>query len=152
MKLYETYLQLFVYTVAYVDDMNKDSLLLQTLPSEEISLSSGEEEANDEEIDIDEFFVRGGEFGRFQMRIIVLLLLSTLPMVYPVMIFYYIGHDPSWSCTKNNISTSSKSICNVVNGSTMFSHENTARCSLNRSEWKYEYHGKTSVSTEVSYM
>ena len=133
--------------------MNDKKILLQSLHDDELSSSSNEEsvlaEENEDEINIDEFLRRGGECGRFQVMIILLCSIAMLPVAFPVMTFYYIGHDPSWSCTKN-ISTSSKSICNVVNGSTIFSHENTARCSLNRSEWKYEYHGKTSISTEVN--
>jgi len=54
----------------------------------------------EESIDIDEYLKRGGECGRFQILISALLMISFLPMVIPVMTFYYIGIDPIGNVAK----------------------------------------------------
>jgi len=101
----------------------------------------------EESIDIDEYLKRGGECGRFQILISALLMISFLPMVIPVMTFYYIGIDPNWKCSES-ILHNNNSFCANSTAGMIYEHTNTARCLLNRTDWTYAYSGRTSFVTE----
>ena len=92
------------------------------------------EKTSKEEIDIDEFLIRSGECGRYQFITVIKMMIISFPLAYTPFIFYFIGFDPHW--------------VNVVNN-TQHSRENNQRCSMNRSQWRYDYE-KTTMTTEVS--
>lgn len=85
-------------------------------------------------IDIDEFLLRSGECSTFQFHLVMKMMLMSIPLSYPIFIFYFISYDPPW--------------INVVS-STSHTKEDNTRCSLNRTEWIYDY-DKTTLTTEVS--
>jgi hypothetical protein len=84
-------------------------------------------------IDIDEFLIRSNECGRYQIVIIVKMMLITFALAYTPFIFYFVGFDPHWI---------------HVGNSTTHLREDGSRCLMNRSEWMYDY-DKTSIVTEV---
>ncbi|XP_057313742.1 solute carrier family 22 member 15-like [Hydractinia symbiolongicarpus] len=101
------------------------------------------------QIDIDEFLKHGGECGRYQVMVQGFIMFAMLPMVYPIMIFYYIGYDPPWRClyNNNNITRSVDFNKTCSDSSMVFPHDDGSRCNLDRSEWTFDYH-KTTLVTE----
>ncbi|XP_057313745.1 solute carrier family 22 member 4-like isoform X2 [Hydractinia symbiolongicarpus] len=102
-----------------------------------------------ERIDIDEFLIKGGECGCFQIFVQSGLFLVLFPLVFPILLFYYIGYDPPWRClyNNNNITHSVDFNKTCSNSSVIFPHDDGSRCDLDRSEWTFHYH-KTTLVTE----
>lgn len=92
-----------------------------------------DEDQTPEVIDIDEFLIRSNECGRYQILIVLKMMLMTFALAYAPFIFYFIGFDPHWI---------------HVGNSTTHLREDGRRCLMNRSEWTYDY-DKTSIVTEV---
>ena len=84
-------------------------------------------------IDIDEFLIRTKECGLSQFAIVLGMMLVTFTLAYTPFIFYFIGFDPHWIDNENG---------------TAHYREDSSRCFLNESEWRYDYE-KTTVVTEV---
>ncbi|XP_057313741.1 solute carrier family 22 member 15-like [Hydractinia symbiolongicarpus] len=107
-----------------------------------------DEEVEKKQIDIDEFLKHGGECGRYQVLVQGCIMFAMLPMVYPIMIFYYIGYDPPWRClyNNNNITRSVDFNKTCSNSSMIFPHDDSSRCDLDRSEWNFDYHKSTLVT------
>lgn len=112
----------------------------------------------EEFVSVDEFTNYAGEYGRYQIFIQTLVMVTIIPLTYPVMIFYYIGHGPEWKCT-SPITTASSTLYGLANHSTVptwcsnntrtYEHSDTERCHMNRTMWKYEHrHNKTTIVTE----
>ena len=133
------------------DDGDEINLVSDNESEYELNNDETVNETEEESINIDEFLRRGGECGRYQVMVLFFLMLTMLPSVYPIMIFYYMGYDPPWKCKQNINATHSEhfsTMCNMTNINTIFQNDNTGRCHLNRSEWQYDYSKKTLV-TEV---
>lgn len=110
------------------------------------SFSSNEDEdkgVDIETVDMDEYLRRGGECGRYQIWVVTLITITVTPLTFPILIFYYIGHDPMWSCVNNATSTFCK------NNTNLYEHDDKERCSIPRSEWMYHTSGRTTFATEV---
>lgn len=100
-----------------------------------------------EAVTIDEFLQKTGECGRFQITIQFLIMVTMLPMSYIPLIFYFIGHDPSWGCSEQH--TSNTSVCFNHSRNKVFAHNSQERCKLNRSEWDFRNDGRGTLVTEV---
>ena len=111
------------------------------------SFSSNEDEdkgVDVETVDLDEYLKRGGEFGKYQIWVVMLMMIVAVPMAMPILMFYFIGFDPQWSCTENVAAD----FCR--NKSDWYDHGNTKRCSLPRSSWRYQNSGRATLVTDVS--
>ncbi|XP_057313743.1 solute carrier family 22 member 15-like [Hydractinia symbiolongicarpus] len=131
---------------------DNESFLMNERELEDQLIVSSDEEVSEEvkkEITIDQFLKHGGECGRYQVMVQGCIMFALLPMVYPIMIFYYIGYDPPWRCVynSNNITHSVDFNKTCSNSSMIFPHDHSSRCDLDRSEWTFDYH-KTTLVTE----
>lgn len=120
---------------------NEESFNDERLPSDENDSASVDVES----VDMDEYLRRGGECGRYQIWVVTLITITVTPLTFPILIFYYIGHDPMWSCVNNATSTFCKNNTNV------YEHSDKERCSIPRSEWMYHTSGRTTFATEVPF-
>ena len=103
---------------------------------------------NDRKVTIDEYLIKTGECGRFQIIMVVLMGIAMIPMSFPPLIFYFIGNDPAWSC-KQNVTHQNGTFCSSHNSSLIFKHTSSERCELDREEWYYANHGRSTLVTEV---
>lgn len=110
---------------------------------------AGNDSQRDRKVTIDEYLIRTGECGRFQIIMVVLMAITMIPMSFPPLIFYFIGNDPSWSCVRN-VTHQNGTFCLTHNQSLVLKHTSTERCQLRRDEWHYANHGRTTLVTEVS--
>lgn len=92
------------------------------------------------EVDVDAFIRHTGNFGRYQILLMIMITISAFPTSYPVLLFYFIGHGPDWKCTGAN------SAC--LNVTTHHTPEDTARCHMNRTAWTYSHANKSTIVTE----
>ena len=118
---------------------NEESFHDERLPTDENDNASVDVES----VDMDEYLRRGGECGRYQIWVVTLITITVTPLTFPILIFYYIGHDPMWSCVNNATSTFCK------NNTNLYEHDDKERCSIPRSEWMYHTSGRTTFATEV---
>lgn len=119
---------------------NEESFHDERLPTDENDNASVDVES----VDMDEYLRRGGEFGKYQIWVVMLMMIVAVPMAMPILMFYFIGFDPQWSCTENV----ANDFCR--NKSDWYDHGNTKRCSLPRSSWRYQNSGRTTLVTDVS--
>jgi len=97
-----------------------------------------------ETIDIDEYLFRTGECGPYQVCIVIQMMIIALPLVFPPLLFYFIGHDPQWISRKviPEYEVGVSKIKWVLHRS-----DDNGRCKMNRNEWTY-YYSKTTMATE----
>lgn len=100
--------------------------------SSDNTCSSNSSHDEGEILDIDQFLMRSGECGPYQFRLVVLIKILTFPLSFPVFLFYFIGVDPEWT-SRQNFKSHQK--------------DDIRRCSMNRSDWTYDY-PKTTLVTE----
>eukprot|EP00111_Clytia_hemisphaerica_P008652 TCONS_00025298-protein len=133
------------------DDLEDDSEVEFEFPLKNVvggeSRSSNQEDQNN--VTIDEYLIKTGECGKYQIIMVFLMGFAMIPMSFPPLIFYYIGYDPPWSCTAN-VSHPNGTFCTTHNASQLFKHTENDRCSLNQGEWHYMNHGRSSVVTEFN--
>lgn len=93
-------------------------------------------------LDIDEVFQHIGQFGPYQMRILVLFLFTIFPITYQTLIMVFIAFEPPWMCVEGSSSclganfTNSSSV-QVFSTATKPKSLYERRCSLNRTDWKF---------------
>ena len=58
--------------------------------------SSSREDRNN--VTIDEYLIKTGECGKYQIIMVFLMGFAMIPMSFPPLIFYYIGYDPPLGC------------------------------------------------------
>ena len=88
-----------------------------------------------------------GECGLYQVYIVTLMMIISFPLGYPLMVFYFIGYDPTWVLTKD-ISDSSELPVVKNTRAKIYSRDDMKRCKLNRTEWEYNF-GKTTMTTDI---
>ena len=108
-------------------------------------MAANDGEVEIEYVDMDEYIKHVGEFGRYQLLILFLIIIGTFPLVFPVLIFYYIGHGPKWKCNPNTIEDFT-SLC--TSNTSVYESTNATRCDMNRTHWIYEDLGKSTIVTE----
>lgn len=114
-------------------DKNNDKSTDNFIDELKENVEDNEEVKENEVIDIDEFLVRSGECSTYQIQLVIKMILMSFGLSFPTFIYYFISYDPPW--------------INLVN-STYHTKEDDARCTLNRSDWIYDY-DKTTLTTEV---
>lgn len=98
-----------------------------------------------EYIDIDEYLFRTGGCGPYQKCIVLQMMIIALPLVFPPLLFYFIGHDPDWISRKSvTVSDTGRKVTWKLHG-----NEDTSRCDMDRNDWTY-YFKKTTLTTEVN--
>lgn len=100
---------------------------------------------------IDEYLIKTGECGKFQIVMVALMGIAMIPMSFPPMIFYFIGNDPAWSCSQN-VTHPNGTFCSSHNSSLVFKHTLSERCQLDRKEWHFANHGRSTLVTEVRFL
>lgn len=93
-------------------------------------------------LNVDEVLQHIGQFGPYQVRILVLFLLTIFPVTYQTLIMVFIAFEPPWMCTEGSTSCHG---ANFTNGSTAKVYSTATkpkslyerRCSLNRTDWKF---------------
>ena len=98
-----------------------------------------------QQVDVDNFIRHAGNFGRYQLFIMVMITISAFPTSYPVLLFYFIGHGPPWKCVQNT---------NPVCRNDTSSHDpgDASRCNMNRSLWTYDHTDKSTIVTEFDHV
>jgi len=93
-------------------------------------------------LDIDEVLQHIGQFGPYQLRILVLFLFTIFPITYQTLIMVFIAFEPPWMCVEGSSSclganfTNSSSV-EVFSTATKPKSLYERRCSLNRTDWKF---------------
>ena len=110
-----------------------------------------EDSGKTSKLTIDEYLIKTGECGRFQIVMVALMGIAMIPMSFPPLIFYFIGNDPAWSCS-SNVTHTNGTFCSSHNSSLVFKHTLSERCRLDRKEWHFVNHGRSTLVTEVRYL
>ncbi|XP_002158070.2 organic cation transporter protein [Hydra vulgaris] len=95
-------------------------------------------------LDVDNFLVLIGEFGRMQKLLVFLFSLMIIPSAYHTLIMSFIGNEPGWRCTSNNSECTFNSTVVFVKGD--LNYENN--CKMNRTSWKFIHPKEFSIVTE----
>ena len=93
-------------------------------------------------LDVDTVLQHIGQFGPYQIRILVLFLFMIFPITYQTLIMVFIAFEPPWMCTEGSASCLG---ANFTNGSSAEVYSTATkpkslyerRCSLNRTDWKF---------------
>ena len=92
-------------------------------------------------LDVDSVLKRIGQFGPFQIRILVMFLFILFPITYQTLIMVFVAYEPPWMCTQQSLSclesNSSSAGSLVYSTATIPSQLYERRCSMNRSDWKF---------------
>lgn len=103
--------------------------------------NDGNDNVQETEVDVDTFIEHAGNFGRYQILIMIMITISAFPTSYPVLLFYFIGHGPSWRCEDNT-----HPVC--YNDTSIHDPEDATRCRINRTQWTYDHANKSTIVTE----
>ena len=126
------------------ENMNVTRSLL--LNENESDVSPDSHGSTSKEMDVDEVLASSANYGRFQLMIQILAMYINMTTSYQIVLPYFIGNDPPWTCTRRN----SSKFClenygqEVRIDSRMF----PKRCQLPRNEWKYTKPKSYSYVTE----
>ena len=92
-------------------------------------------------LDLDSVLRRIGQFGPFQIRILVMFLFIFFPITYQTLVMVFVAYEPPWMCAKQSMacfeSNSSAARSTVYSTATRPSELYERRCSLNRTDWKF---------------
>ena len=92
-------------------------------------------------LDVDSVLRRIGQFGPFQIRILVMFLFIFFPITYQTLIMVFVAYEPPWMCAQQSVtcfeSNSSAARSMVYSTATKPSELYERRCSLNRTDWKF---------------
>ena len=93
-------------------------------------------------LDVDEVLQHIGQFGPYQIRILVLFLFTIFPITYQTLIMVFIAFEPPWMCVEGSSSCRGANFTNssslqVFSTATKPKSLYERRCSLNRSDWKF---------------
>jgi len=98
--------------------------------------------ADDQKIvlkDVEETFPYIGQFGRFQIRLLVILTLMKIPQSAFILMMYFVAMNPSWKCAENSVECS---------WNHTFSSDDQLRCNMSREAWQYTESKTFSLVTE----
>ena len=98
-------------------------------------------------LDVDEFFVHIGQFGRTQKFLLLLFYLLMIPHSYHTLSWYFTGHSPAWRCAFLN---GTQSECNHTGIIDIGDRLYQSRCLMERSSWTYTKPKEYSIVTEVN--
>ncbi|KAL9962625.1 hypothetical protein ACROYT_G031745 [Oculina patagonica] len=91
--------------------------------------------------DVDSVLRRIGQFGPFQIRILVMFMFLFFPITYQTLIMVFAAYEPPWMCADQSVacleSNSSSTQSKVYSTATKPISLYERRCSLNRSDWKF---------------
>lgn len=114
-----------------------------TLPFSEIKETSEPVAPANESVDVDEYLLKIGEFGKVQKIILLVILVMCIPQSYHSISMYFTGHGPAWRCTGKT------SECNMTGTFDVGDAFYEKRCSMNRSSWEFVQEKSYSIVTEV---
>ena len=86
---------------------------------------------------VDEFLELIGQFGPFQIRVLIFFSFIFFPATYQTLIMYFLAMDIPWRCTDSLNNTNPA----CINSSTVYMVGKKGydlRCSLKDSEWEYD--------------
>ena len=90
---------------------------------------------------MDSVLRRIGQFGPFQIRILVMFMFLFFPITYQTLIMVFAAYEPPWMCSEQSVacleSNSSSALSMVYSTATQPKTLYERRCSLNRSDWKF---------------
>lgn len=98
-----------------------------------------------EALTIDEILEKIGSFGRYQIRLILLMgFMKIFGDGFQVMILSFIAAEPPWKCAANSTA------CNVT-GTIVPGHiQYKLRCNISRDDWEFDTTKFTSLVSEVN--
>lgn len=105
--------------------------------AKETSFITGEDETHFDTID--DVLHKTGSYGMYQILLTIALCIFMIPLSFPVLIMYFTALEPPWRCVSNS------TVC-IIN-QTMTS-DNYAKCSMQRSEWKFTENNDYSIITQ----
>lgn len=94
-------------------------------------------------VDIDNYLLRIGEFGKAQKLMMLFMYLMFLPHGYHSLSTFFSGHSPAWKCTGKSRE------CNKTGTFDVGDDFYEKRCSMKRSSWEYTESTSYSIVTEV---
>ena len=95
-------------------------------------------------LDVDRVLREIGQFGPYQIRILVMFCFIFIPITYQTLIMVFMAYEPPWTCA--TASSPNVSACALANQTTAFEIYDTTtepkslyerRCSLSREEWRF---------------
>eukprot|EP00794_Sanderia_malayensis_P001331 gene1331-biopygen1059 len=103
-----------------------------------------EQNSNNKLVDVDEYIIHVGEFGKRQIILQIMLFPIVLLTTYQLFLLVFVGNNPAWKCTGLNPE------CNNTGQAFDIGHEYyDHRCKLNnRSSWQFVRPKKFSIVTE----
>ncbi|XP_002154920.2 solute carrier family 22 member 15 [Hydra vulgaris] len=91
---------------------------------------------------IDETLPFIGELGLYQIIVIAIFCLITIPGTFQSLIIYFVAANPAWKCVENS------TICKLVGTFESGDKNYTMRCNMPRSEWKFVEEYEYSIVTQ----
>lgn len=94
-------------------------------------------------LDIDDYLLKIGEFGKSQKIILLFIYLMYIPHTFHTLSMFFTGHSPAWSCSGKTLE------CNMTGTFDVGDAFYERRCSMSRSSWEYVESKSYSIVTEV---
>ena len=106
----------------------------------------GAEKSDKEEVDVDEYLLDVGEFGRMQILLVGMFCLLIMPPTYQTLIMAFVGSNPPWQC----VQPITNKECPFKNSFDIKDEDHyKKRCSMKRSSWEFTKPKEFSIVTEV---
>ena len=84
-----------------------------------------------------------GELGIYQILVISIFCLITIPGTFQGLIIYFVAANPAWKCVSNS------TICTMPGSFEAEGKNYTMRCSMPRSQWRFVEDYDYSIVTQV---
>uniref|UniRef100_A0A7M5U329 Major facilitator superfamily (MFS) profile domain-containing protein n=1 Tax=Clytia hemisphaerica TaxID=252671 RepID=A0A7M5U329_9CNID len=98
------------------------------------------------QVDVDEFLIHIGQFGRAQKLLLLMFYLLEVPHSYHTLSWFFTGHSPPWRCSLTNNLTRAQ--CNSTAVYDIGDPFYEQRCFMERDAWNYTLPRSYSIVTE----
>ena len=94
-------------------------------------------------LDVDRVLREIGQFGPYQIRVLVMFVFIFIPITYQTLIMVFMAYEPPWTCATASPNVSA---CVLANQTTAFEIYDTTtenkslyerRCNISREEWRF---------------
>lgn len=134
------------YLEIYEQEQCEGEPKTQTRTTTKVNIPNGGEK----HIDVDEFLLLIGQFGKSQKLLMLILYLMMFPHSYHTLSWHFTGHSPPWKCSTTGIGGFNAE-CNISGTIDVGDPFYESRCTMQRKSWDFVVPKEYSIVTEVRF-